>query len=54
MKIQIKKTIKIRNRVKRIRKKAMTMKAVMKTANPHQLKKRMKKEDMITNCTKTK
>jgi hypothetical protein len=53
-KIQIRKMIKTLNKVKRKRKKAMTMKAVTMTANLHQPKKRMMNEDMITKCTKTK
>lgn len=53
-KIQIRKMIKTLNKVKRKRKKAMTMKAVTRTANLHQPKKRMMNEDMITKCTKTK
>ena len=53
-KIQIRKTIKTLNQVKRKKKKAMIMKAVTMTANLHQPKKRMTNEDMITKCTKTK
>lgn len=53
-KIRIKKTIKIRNQLKKIKKKAMIMKAVMKIVSHHQPKKRMMKEDMRTKCTKTK
>ena len=53
-KIRIKKTIKIRNQLKKIKKKAMIMKAVMKIVSLHQPKKRMMKEDMRTTCTKTK
>ena len=53
-KIQIKKTIKIRNQEKRIKKKAMIMKAGTTIANLHQPKKRTTTEDMRTKCTKTK
>jgi hypothetical protein len=53
-KIQIKKTIKILNQVKRIKKKAMIMKAGTTIANLHQPKKRTMTEDMRTKCTKTK
>ena len=53
-KIQIKKTIKIHNQLKRIKKKAMIMKAEMKIVSLHQPKNRMMKEDMRTKCTKTK
>lgn len=53
-KIQIRKTIKTLNQVKRKKKKAMITKAVTMKANLHQPKKRMTNEDMITKCTKTK
>ena len=54
IKNKIKKTIKILNQVKRIKKKAMIMKAGTTIANLHQPKKRTTTEDMRTKCTKTK
>jgi len=53
-KILIRKTIKTLKQVKRKKKKEMITKAVTMTANLHQPKKRMTKEDMITKCTKIK